>query len=111
MKNVHYLKPKPNFVRTLRPIDLASLGIDTKETLVWSAGNNFCMTLSNKLSESLVEKLPTEFRAVDIDDDDELVEVSDPMTTIQTPQAVSDELEEDENDDDESSTLDDEEES
>ena len=111
MKNVHYAKPKPNFVRTLRPVDLASLGIDTKETLVWSAGNNFCMTLSNKLSDSLVAKLPTEFRVVDIDDDDETVAVIDPMTTILTPQAVSDDSEGEENDDDESSMLDEDEDS
>lgn len=111
MKNVHYTKPKSNFVRTLRPIDLASLGIDTKETLVWSPQNNFCLTLNNKLSDSLVDKLPKEFRVVDINDDDEPVAVIDPMTTIQTPQAVSDDSEGDENDDDESSTLDEDEES
>lgn len=110
MKNVHYTKPKPNFVRTLRPIDLASLGIQSKETLVWSAGNQFCLTLSNKLSDSLAEKLPTEFRVVDSDQDDEPVEVIDPMTTIQSPQELFDESEDDEIDDDESSMLDDEEE-
>lgn len=111
MKHVHYIKPKPNFVRTLRPVDLASLGIQSKETLEWSPQNSFCLTLANKLSDSLVDKLPKEFRAVDIDDDDEPVEVIDPMTTIQTPQAVSDDSEGDENDDDESSTLDEDEES
>jgi hypothetical protein len=110
MKKVHYTKPKPNFVRTLRPVDLASLGIQSKETLVWSAGNQFCLTLNNKLSDSLAEKLPAEFRVVDIDEDDEPVEVIDPMTTIQTPQELADESEDDEIDDDESSMLDDEEE-
>lgn len=111
MKNVHYIKPKANFVRTLRPQDLASLGIDAKETLVWSPENNFRLTLNNKVSESLVAKLPAEFRAIDVDGDDEPVEVVDPMTTIQSPQAVVNDSEGDENDDDESSTLDEDEES
>lgn len=112
MKNVHYIKRKPNFVRTLRPVDLASLGIQTKETLVWSADNNFCLTLNNKLSESLVDKLPSEFKLTDAPDDEfEAPEVIDPLVTLQSPQAVVNDSEGEQNDDDESSTLDDEEES
>lgn len=111
MKNVHYLNPMPDFIRILRPIDLASLGIHTKETLVWSPDNNFCVTLNNKVSDSLVDKLPTEFRAIDVDGDEPDDEIDDPLTSLQSPQGSVNDLEGNENDDDDSSTLDDEEES
>lgn len=110
MKTVHYTKPKKDFVRTLRPIDLASLGIQSKETLVWSEQNNFCLLLSDELSDSLVEKLPTELKAVDAEGDEPL-EVDDSNATSQLPEEIVDDSEGDEIDDDESLTLDDEEES
>jgi len=111
MKNVHFVRAKKDFVRILRPIDLASLGIQAKETLVWSEQNKFCLVLNNKLSDSLVEKLPEDFLATDAEGDEPDDEISDPLVTLQSPQGIVNDSEDVETDDDESSTLDDEEES
>lgn len=110
MKNVQYARPKKDFSRVLRPIDLASLGIQSKETLVWSEQNRFCLVLNNKLSESLAEKLPNDFLITDAEGDEPDIEISDPLTSLQSPQGVVNDSLDDENDGDESSTLDGEEE-
>lgn len=110
MKSVHYTRPRPGFSRVLRPIDLASLGIQSKENLEWSGANNFCLVLNNKLSESLVEKLPAEFVMVDVDGD-ESDDIDDADAILQAPLTVSNDSLKHEHDDDESSTLDEDEES
>jgi hypothetical protein len=105
MKTVSYKRPRKNFRRTLRPIDLASLGIQTKETLVWSGENQFSLVLNNKLSESLVAKLPNEFSMVDADGDEPDAD-DDESSEDQSEESPSD-SDDDGNDDDESSTGDD----
>lgn len=83
MKNVHYRKPRANFRRVLRPKDLEQLGISgVKETLIWETSNRFTVVLNNKVSESLVEKLPTEFKMTDAEGDDEIPEVPELLTSL-----------------------------
>lgn len=83
MKSVRYMYPRANFRRVLRPTDLERLGmINVKETLVWEPENGFTIVMNNKLSDSLVDKLPSEFIALDADGDDEAPVVLEPMTSI-----------------------------
>jgi hypothetical protein len=88
MKRVRYARPRANFIRTLRVKDLDQLGIDHKgEDLVWDKDNGFEIVMSNKMSDSLVEKLPNEFILFDSDAEDEPVEVLDPMTSLASQQS------------------------
>lgn len=105
MKTVSYKRPRKNFTRTLRPIDLARLGIQSKETLVWSGENQFSLVLNNRLSDSLVAKLPAEFSAVDAEGD-EPDESSDESSEDQSEESPND-ADDDGIDDDESLTDDD----
>lgn len=96
MKTVRYARPRANFVRRMRPIDLQRLGIDHKEELVWSQANQFQIVLSNKLSESLVAKLPGEFILFEAGGEDEAPEVKEPMTSIAESASVDSEDDPDE---------------
>lgn len=104
MYNVHYKYPRPDFNRVLRPQDLATLGIETKEILVWSTENNFQLTLNNKLSESLVAKLPDDFYLSNRQDDEPAPIVDD--LDAGSPEEIVNDSQSDENDDDESLTVD-----
>jgi hypothetical protein len=96
MKNVHYLRPRANYRRILRPADMEWLGLETKENLVWEPENHFVVKLNNKLSDSLVEKFPDEFMAVATEEDDEIPEVPEPLTSL--AQSASGAPEQDPND-------------
>lgn len=108
MKAVRFNRPRANFRRILRPHDLEALGISSKETLVWNPENNFTIVMNNKLSESLVGKLPGEFTMSDTEGDDEDPEVLDPMTSLAQsgsghPEGSADESKDDPDDDDDES--------
>lgn len=90
MKLVRYRRPRAGFSRVLRVKDLDQLGIKHKgEDLVWNKDNNFQVVMNNQMSESLVEKLPGEFSAMDTDEADEAPEVPEPLTHF-TPNDQSD---------------------
>lgn len=91
MKRVRYARPRANFVRRLRPIDLRQLGIDHNEELVWNQANRFEIVLSNKVSESLVARLPDEFILFEAGGEDEAPEVKEPMTSIAESASVDSE--------------------
>lgn len=62
MTTVRYARPKRNFERVLRVKDLDRLGIlHAGQPLVWNDANGFQIEMSDEMSDSLVEKLPTEF--------------------------------------------------
>jgi len=91
MKNVRWTRAAANKSRVLRTKDLDRLGIKHKgQDLVWNKDNNFTLEMSNQMSDSLVEKLP-EFIATDADGVDETSEVQDPMTSLASSTAGSDE--------------------
>lgn len=110
MKRVRYARPRPGYKRTLRTKDLDQLGIEHKnEDLTWSPENRFEVVLSNKMSESLVAKLPGEFVLFDTDGEDEAPEVEERMTSLadsitRSGEGFSDDPVSDSGDDDESST-------
>ena len=83
MKRLRYARPRANFVRVIRVKDMDRLGISHKgEDLVFSTDNGFEIVMSNKMSESLVDKFPGEFLVFDSDAEDEPVEVPEPMTSL-----------------------------
>lgn len=84
MKTVYYKNGRANKSRILRPEDLTRLGVDNPKgaTLVFNAGNQFGIVMSNKASDSLVAALPGEFKAVEGADGDDDVEVLDQQTTL-----------------------------
>lgn len=110
MKRVRYARPRANFERILRVSDLDALGVPHKgEPLVWNQANGFEIVMSNKMSESLVDKLPKEFILFDTDGEDEAPEVLEPMTSLaqsasDEPEELPDESESAGDDDDESLT-------
>jgi hypothetical protein len=72
MKAVRYVENRAGYVRILRTSDLDSLGIKHHgEDLVWNQENNFTIVMNNQMSDSLVERLPTEFVAEDADEADD----------------------------------------
>jgi len=92
MKAVRYANPRSGYVRILRTTDLDSLGIKHKgEDLVWSKENNFTIVMNNQMSDSLVERLPTEFIAVDAEEADEADPVLEAMTSLAQSHPVSSE--------------------
>jgi hypothetical protein len=71
MKRVRSKKARAGFTRILRTKDLDRLGIKHKgEDLVWSPENKHTLVMSDQLSDSLVEKLPTEFIVTDVKEDE-----------------------------------------
>lgn len=83
MKRVRYARPRANFTRGIRVKDMDRLGIEHKgEDLMFSQANGFEIVMSNKMSESLVDKFPGEFLVFDSDAEDEPVTVPEPMTSL-----------------------------
>jgi hypothetical protein len=83
MKAVRHRNPRAGYIRILRTSDLDALGIKHKgQDLVWNQDNNFTIVMNNQMSDSLVERLPTEFIAMDAEEADEASEVPDPMTSL-----------------------------
>lgn len=93
MKTVRWARPAANKRRILRVQDLVMLGIPdvSKTDLVWDKDNKFEIVMSNKASDSLAAKLPTEFVIFDAggEDDDESDPILEPLTTIALPQSES----------------------
>ena len=113
MKHVRYTEPKPNFTRTMRIQDFVSLGIPAPPAdAVWSTANGFTVVMSNKVSDSLVAKLPEDFMIMKELGDDEIlsndvmVTSSDQSASVD-PKKSSDDSQGDPDDDDESLTGDD----
>lgn len=102
MKEVRYIRVKPNFRRIMRVKDFVALGIDPPASdQMWSAQNRFTVVMSNELSDSLVAKLPAEFMIMnELGDDDAPIDES----ASSDPQEQSDASEGDPDDDDESLT-------
>lgn len=72
MRSVRYSNPRAGYQRILRTSDLEALGVKHRgEDLVWNTENNFTVVMSNQMSDSLVERLPTEFVAEDADEADD----------------------------------------
>lgn len=70
MKNVRWIPGRRGTARLLTPKDLDRLEIKHNDKdLVWNQANNFTLEMSNQMSDSLVEKLPTEFSATGGDDE------------------------------------------
>jgi len=83
MKAVQYANPRAGYVRILRTTDLDSLGIQHKgEDLIWNKENNFTIVMNNQMSDSLVERLPTEFIATDTGEADEADPIPEVMTSL-----------------------------
>ena len=61
MSRVRYLAAKPNYRRILRTEDLAALGVNHSETIVFEQANNWTVEMSDEACETLVNKLPQEF--------------------------------------------------
>jgi len=79
MKSVRYIL---GHTRILRASDLDALGIKHKdEELVWNKENNFTVVMNNQTSDSLVERLPTEFVIVDEEEADETSDESSLATS------------------------------
>jgi hypothetical protein len=90
MKNVIWNGAAAGSARVLRVKDLDALDIKHKdEDLVWNQANNFTLEMSNQMSDSLVEKLPGEFRVTE--GTDEVPEIQDPMTSFAASSTGSDE--------------------
>lgn len=110
MKRVRYARPRPHFTRGIRVKDMDRLGIDHKgQDLMFNAANHFEIVMSNKMSESLVDKFPGEFLVFDSDAEDEPVEVLEPMTSLahsstSEPEGDPESSEESESDDSQAST-------
>lgn len=90
MKTVRWARPAANKRRILRVQDLVQLGVEHKgEDLTWSKDNKFEIVMTNRMSDSLVGKLPGEFVVFDIEGEagDEPVEILEPLTTLTPPQS------------------------
>jgi hypothetical protein len=61
MAQVRYLSPKPNYRRIFRAEDLAGLGVDHPDTIVFEKSNNWTLEMNDGACDALVSKLPEEF--------------------------------------------------
>lgn len=99
MKNVKYRAAGSGIIRTLLPSDMERLNVampkddqlDGQGNVSWNEANHFSIVMTNAASDSLVGQLPREFEAIDSDEDDEPIEVVEPLTdSISAAQAQSD---------------------
>jgi hypothetical protein len=93
MKSVRYTKGSKGIIRVMRPQDLDRLHVPHDgEDLVWNQANNFTIVMNNRMSDSLVERLPTEFVAEDADEADNATSTaqSNPEASQSAPEASED---------------------
>lgn len=73
---------RPNRRRVLSTQDLAALGIERSEDMVFSRENGFTLELSNQAGDLLVKRLPEEFLEVSSDDVEDYEEGSSESSSV-----------------------------
>lgn len=61
MAQIRYLAPRPSYRRLLSAEDLARLGVDHPDNIVFEQSNDWTLEMNDGACDTLVSKLPTEF--------------------------------------------------